>query len=120
MIQEMLTERPAVATNGGAPLRGKLSAYYRALVQRIRAANLAAPANETIETIGITSCTPGTGVSTVAFNVAVAAAHADMGPVLFVDADIARQLNRHLIPDAPVLGLADALADAADPMDCVA
>jgi capsular exopolysaccharide synthesis family protein len=120
MIQEMLTGRPAVATNGTVPLRGKLSAYYRALVQRIQAANMMAPANEAIESIGITSCTPGAGVSTVAFNVAVAAAHSDWGPVLFVDADITKQPNRHLIPEPPALGFADALADTIDPMDCIA
>jgi capsular exopolysaccharide synthesis family protein len=119
MIQEVLTERLPVATNGTAPLRGRLSAHYRALVRRIQAANMAAPANETIETIGITSCSSGAGVSTVAFNIAVAAASADMGPILLVDADIAKQANRHVIAELPTLGLADALADSADPMDCV-
>jgi capsular exopolysaccharide synthesis family protein len=89
-------------------------------VQRIRAANLAAPANETIETVGITSCTPGAGVSTVAFNIAVAAAHTDMGPVLFVDADTTKQANRRLFPETPALGLADVLADSADLVDCIA
>jgi capsular exopolysaccharide synthesis family protein len=119
MIQEVLTERPPVATNGKATRRGKLSAHYRALVQCIQAANMTAPANQTIETIGITSSERGTGVSTVAFNVAVAAARAGLGPVLLVDADVTKQANRRLIPEPCSLGLADALACAADHMDCI-
>ena len=119
MIQELLTERPPVVTNGTAAPRCKLSAHYRALVQRLQAANMAAPENQMIETLGVTSCARGAGVSTVAFNVAVAAARADIGPVLLVDADINKQANRSLIADSPALGLADALADAVDPMDCI-
>jgi len=119
MTQSVLAERPPVTTNGKATRRGTLSAHYHALVQRIQAANMAAPANQTLETIGVTSCARGAGVSTVAFNIAVAAARAGLGPVLLVDADITKQANRHLIPDSPALGLADALAHAVDPMDCI-
>lgn len=126
MIQEVLTDRPPVATNGKttatngkAILRGKLSAHYHALVQRIQATNTLSSANATIETIGVTSCDRGAGVSTVAFNIAVAAARADMGPVLFVDADITKQADRNLISGSPVLGLADALADDVNPLDCI-
>jgi protein-tyrosine kinase len=119
MIQEVLTERPPVYTNGTATRRCKLSGHYRALVQHIQAANIAAPANQAIETIGFTSPAPGAGVSTVAFNVAVAAARASVGPVLFVDANVRKQPNRRLVPDAPSLGFADALADVIDPMDCI-
>jgi MinD-like ATPase involved in chromosome partitioning or flagellar assembly len=78
-----------------------------------------APSTESLETIGVTSCAPGAGVSTVSFNIAVAAARAFAGPVLFVDTDITKQPNRRVIPHVPTLGLADVLADAADPMDCV-
>jgi Mrp family chromosome partitioning ATPase len=119
MIQGVLTERPAVETNGTATGRNRLDAHYRALVQRIQAANLAAPASQTIEMIGVTSCARGAGVSTVAFNIAVAAARADMGPVLFVDTNVTKQASRCLIPDSPTLGFADALAGDVDPMDCI-
>src|SRR6476620_5433790 len=119
MLQEVSTARPPVVANGKLARHCKLSAHYRALVQRIQAENIAAPSNESIETIGITSCAPGAGVSTVAFNIAVAAARAFMGPVLCVDADITKQPNRHLMPHSPTLGLADVLADAADQTDCV-
>ena len=70
-----------LSTTENRSTRGKLSAYYRALVQRIQAANMAAPLNRTVETIGVMSPARGAGVSTVAFNIAVAAARADMGPV---------------------------------------
>ena len=53
MIQEVLTERPPVVANGRVIRHGKLSAHYRALVQHIQAANLEAPASQTVETIGI-------------------------------------------------------------------
>jgi Mrp family chromosome partitioning ATPase len=118
MIQEALTERLPVYTNGTVSHRGKLSAHYRALLQRIQVGNMSAATNETIETIGVTSSEPGAGVSTVAFNIAVAAARAETGAVLYVDADITKQANRRLIPDSPTVGLADAMADVVDPMDC--
>jgi protein-tyrosine kinase len=119
MTQGVLTERPSLEANGVIPHRSPLSAHYRALVQRILAANVTAPANQTLETIGITGCARGAGVSTVAFNVAVAASRADIGPVLLVDADVTKQPDRRLIADSPAWGLADALASCADPMDCV-
>jgi protein-tyrosine kinase len=118
MIQEVLIERPAIVANGNVPRRSKLSAHYRALVQRIQAANIGAPENRVLETIGVTSCSKDAGVSTIAFNFAVAAARADIGPVLLVDTDITKQAARRIVPNTPELGLADALADFVDPMDC--
>ena len=85
MLQELATERPAVRANGSLAHRSKLSAYYDALFQRIQAAKLDASVGQTI---GITSCAPRAGVSTVAFNIAVTADRAGCGPVLFIDADI--------------------------------
>src|SRR3954470_6708187 len=105
MIQEVLTERPPVATNGTATRRCKLSAHYRALVQHIQAANMAAPAIQALETIGVTSPARGAGVSTVALNVAVAAARADIGPILLVDGDVTRQAKWRLIKGSSTLGL---------------
>jgi capsular exopolysaccharide synthesis family protein len=119
MIQEVLTERPPVVANTKAIRHGKLSAHYRALVQHIQAANLGAPASQAVETIGITSSARGAGVSTVAFNIAVAAARADTGPILLVDADVAKQSSWRLVKGSPTLGLADALAETADAMDCI-
>lgn len=118
MVQEMLAERPVVETNGKAA-SGKLISHYRALVQHIQAANLSAPANETIETVGIVSCAPGAGVSTIARNIAIAAAGTGIGRVLLIDADVTKPADRHLAVESPALGLADALSEAIDPMDCV-
>jgi protein-tyrosine kinase len=118
MIQEVRSEKRPLVGAGTAARPCKLNAYYRALVQRILAADMAAPLNRTIETIGITSPARGAGVSTVAFNIAVAAARSDIGPVLLVDADVTKQANPNLIPGSPKLGLADALANAVDPIDC--
>jgi Mrp family chromosome partitioning ATPase len=119
MIQEVLSERPPLVNHKSGVRHGKLNAYYRALVQRIQAANVAAPLNGTVETIGVMSPARGAGVTTVAFNIAVAAACADIGPVLLVDADIANQANQSLTPDLPSFGLADALTNAIDPIDCI-
>jgi len=119
MVQGVLTESPSVAIRQVRTSCGKLSAHYQALVQCIQATNLAASANQTIETIGITSCARGAGVSTVASNLAISSARADLGPVLLIDADITKQFDRKLISDSPKLGLADALANAVDPMDCI-
>jgi Mrp family chromosome partitioning ATPase len=88
-------------------------------LQRIQAVNMAAPTNEAIETIGVTSSERGAGVSTVAFNIAVTAARAEIGPVLYVNASITEPADRKLVEESPELGLADALADAVDPMDCI-
>ncbi len=63
MVQNVLTERPPVVTNGKATDRSKLSGHYRALLQHIQAANIAAPANKTIETIGVTSCAEALGLA---------------------------------------------------------
>jgi protein-tyrosine kinase len=119
MIQEVRIERPLVITGRTATPHCKLNAYYRALVQRIQAASIAPPLKRSIEMIGVTSPGQGAGVSTVAFNVAVAAARADMGPVLLVDADVTKEANLNWIPDSPKFGLADVLSNAIDPIDCV-
>jgi len=119
MLQEVLTARPPVVANGKVARHCKLSPHYGALVQRIQAENIEASSTDCIDLIGVTSCAPGAGVSTVSFNIAVAAARAGMGPVLYVDSDITKQPSRRLTRRTPTLGLADVLADGADPMDCV-
>jgi Mrp family chromosome partitioning ATPase len=120
MAQGLLTKRPPVHANGAALRHHKLTGHYSALVHRIQAANRISAANETLGTIGVASCAPGAGASTVAFNLAATAARADSGPVLFVDADVTKQVSRRLVPDPPAFGLADALVGAADPVDCIA
>lgn len=69
--------------------------------------------------VGVTSCSPGEGATTVAGNLALQAAASSEGPVVLVDANLARptlhrksRLNR-----SP--GLADALLGTAEPSQCV-
>lgn len=116
MIQHALLDSPATYSDGGAAIDPMLSAHYRALVQRIRAIGLD---TDVAQTIGITSCARGAGVSTVAFNVAATAAEAGLGPVLLVGADMTDRAARNACFDSPSLALA--LTDAmANPMGCVA
>jgi Mrp family chromosome partitioning ATPase len=116
MIQELATERPAVRANGSQAFRSQLSAYYDALFQRIQVANAGAVVGQAI---GITSCAPRAGVSTVAYNIAVTADRAECGPVLFIDADINKLPGPDAVGEVPAVGLADALSGAAQPLDCV-
>src|SRR2546421_482961 len=98
MLQEITIETPAIRANGRSVRRSKLSAHYDALFQRIQAANLDTSEGQAI---GITSCAPRAGVSTVAFNIAVTAARADYGPVLFIDADITKPTGSNASGAAP-------------------
>jgi Mrp family chromosome partitioning ATPase len=69
--------------------------------------------------MGIIGCAPRAGASTVAYNVAMTAAHSDCGSVLYLDADVKNQPGPNPVGVVPALGLADALARAANPLDCV-
>lgn len=116
MIQELTTERPSVRANGNLPHRSKLSAHYEALVHRIHAAN----ADTMIgQSIGVTSCAPRAGVSTVALNIAIAADRAGYGPVLLINADIHNLSGPNAAGELSSAGLADALAGSVEPLDCV-
>src|SRR5437763_16556077 len=102
MIQEaVLGEKRVSRINGKAIRRSKLEAHYQALLHRIRAVDAR---SECVKSIGVISCAPGAGVSTVSFNLAVAAAHADCGPVLFVDADVTKRANERRIAASPAIG----------------
>src|SRR4051812_39587784 len=116
MLQELTAERPAVRASGSSIRHAKLSAHYDALLQRIQTADLSVASSQAI---GIIGCAPRAGASTVAFNVAMTAAHADCGSVLFLDADVNKTPGPNAVGAVPSLGLADALADAAEPLDCV-
>jgi protein-tyrosine kinase len=116
VLQELATERPTARMNSNVLRRSKLSGHYEALLQRIQAANLDTSAGQAI---GITSCAPRAGVSTVALNIAATADLAGCGPVLFINADINKLPGLNAARETPQSGLADALAGAVDPLDCV-
>ncbi|REK18891.1 MAG: hypothetical protein DWQ37_03545 [Planctomycetota bacterium] len=90
------TEDSAAAVRSGGS-RGAVAEQYQALVQWIHSAsNVPATA---AKSIGVTSCSRGAGVSSVAANLAVAAAQAGAGRVLLLDLssgsqpELARRLN---------------------------
>jgi Mrp family chromosome partitioning ATPase len=64
-----------------------------------------------LRTVGLTGCTGGAGVSTVAARLAVEATLAGQDPVLLVDAHLARPAAHKLLGVKPVPGLAEALHD---------
>jgi len=93
-----------------------LSAHYEALVHRIHLANADAAVGHAI---GVTSCSPRAGVSTVAFNIALTAERAGYGPVLLIDANVQQTPCPNLAGQLPQFGLADALAGKVGALDCV-
>jgi capsular exopolysaccharide synthesis family protein len=110
----MITRTPDDASPKAAPrvdLSGQLAAeYYQALWARLFATAGAEPP----QALGVTSCTRGEGVSTIAMNLAVAAAAQPNHRVLLVEANLqhpvlARWLNAESRP-----GLADLLSLGCD------
>jgi len=85
--------------------------YYRALAQRIR--GLSGANGQPLQTLGVTSCLPREGVTTVAMNTAACAAAGDLGRVLVVDANLARPALAQWLCAEPSPGLADAMMGAA-------
>ena len=85
-----------------------LGASVRGLLRR-----LLRPGTDTAppHTLGLTGCSGGEGVSTVAARLAAAAAVAGPGPVLLADAHLARPAAHKLLSVSAAPGLADALRD---------
>jgi protein-tyrosine kinase len=122
-----LTQDSAATSTRRGGTGGAVAEQYYALAHWLRPAQDAlagerAPIQS--KTIGITSCARGAGVSTVAANLAIAAARTGDQPVLLVD------LSGHGSPltvrtglkhgdSSGDLGLAAALAGRAEPQDCV-
>jgi Mrp family chromosome partitioning ATPase len=116
MLQELTKDRPQARESESSIRHARLSPHYDALWRRIQVADLDA---EISQAIGVVGCAPRAGASTVAFNIAMTAAHADCGAVLYLDADVNKKPGPDAVGAVPSLGLADALACAADPLDCV-
>lgn len=66
----------------------EVEGYYRAILRRLAWPGTAA--SRPLQTLGITSCYEGEGVSTVASQLAAAAAHGDGHRVLLVDGNLVR------------------------------
>ncbi|HEY1598089.1 MAG TPA: CpsD/CapB family tyrosine-protein kinase [Pirellulales bacterium] len=89
---------------------------FRALAQRLRA--VGESSGNVLKTVGVTSCSRGTGVSAMAANLAIGAAEVGDGPVLLVDLNVANPAQAGIFGMAGNLGLYDALSGAAPPSDC--
>ena len=113
-----MIQQPKLGTSPGTVRpAGKLSNHYQALLRRIRNAGNGSAGR--YQTVGVTSCTPRAGVSSVAANLAVAAARAGAGPVLLIDANLRRPSVQRTFRTRRSPGLAEALCGKVDPLDCI-
>jgi len=94
------------------PRGARVAEEYYGLVYSLRSSGMptAAPAS-----VGVTSCDSGAGVSTVALNLAVAAAQTDEQQVLLVDLSTTRSAASSRFSMKGDLGLREALADPVAP-----
>jgi capsular exopolysaccharide synthesis family protein len=112
MIQES-----ARANSGAMRTDGRLFEHYRALAERIR--QLGGDGSATVRTVGVTSCAPGEGVSTVAANLAATAANLLERPVLLIDGNLAQPSQRRWLRLAEGPGLADVLVGSVTAAEAV-
>jgi Mrp family chromosome partitioning ATPase len=89
-----------------------LREHFRALLPRLLGGH---GGQAPLRTVGLTSCWPGEGVSTVAAHLAVAAAARAPRPVLLVDANLERPSAHRRFALRPAPGLADALLSGGPP-----
>ncbi len=94
-----------------------MSEDYLALLDRIRAKTAVMPREGLA--LGLTCCISGEGVTTIATNIALAAAMQDQGRVVVVDAHFARPRAARLLEAPEGAGLADVLEENADLEDCL-
>ncbi len=107
------TDSPAAPL--AAPFPDEVLQYYRPLLARL-ASQAGAPAPRTL---GLTSCTAGEGVSTVAAQLAWAAASAGTTRTLLVDANLARPTGHTFFAVEACPGLVDVLLDGAAPAEVI-
>ena len=88
---------------------GWTSEYYDALVRRLQAGGIGLTDVEP-QAIGVTSCQSREGVTTVASNLAIAAAKVAKGPVLLVDANVRQPAVNRVFRVKAKRGLVDALS----------
>ncbi len=110
-----LTPDAAARSADGCDLVGRVAEHYYSLAHWLRSRN--GSGESTL--VGVTSCTHGSGVSTVAANLAVAAAYRSDRPVLLVDLTGKRPQLAARLSISGELGLERALAANADPSECV-
>ena len=111
-----LTQGTPSARRDG-PGAGAVAEQYQALVHWLQSGGNASATEP--KTIGVTSCERRAGVSTVAANLAVAAARTCDRPVLLLDLSSTRPALAKRLEMAGDLGLRAALAGDSHPSECV-
>ena len=101
---------------GGTEELPSSSSYFSALA-RILQTKTGTDDSESLRTIGVISCTAGEGVTTVATNLAIAAAGDHFGPVLLVDANLLQPDIGTLFDIDSPHGLADVLTQQRGAME---
>jgi capsular exopolysaccharide synthesis family protein len=101
-----------------SPRPALVSEHYHALLRCLQASDDGI-GGEVPRAIGVTSCHAGEGVTTVATNMALAAASAGRGPVLLVDANSRKPRIHRLFRLPPTDGFSDAVTGRAGVFDCV-
>lgn len=109
--------RDAAAWLAGGQTCDELNPQYESLARRLRAS----ACNEVDRTcvIGVTSCMPGEGVTTIAANLAAHSVNAVRGPVLIVEANFERPSLAARLAVQANPGLAEALAKQESWQACV-
>jgi protein-tyrosine kinase len=110
-------ERASDRAGGAHQSESDLAGYYAALLRNVQAhqSQLGVPSFA----VGITSCGRGEGVTTVAVNLAIAAARGEHRRVLIVDANAKHPGVARALGVKPMGGLADVLAGSALLGDCL-
>ena len=96
-------DKNAVKKENPAKLRRRASAKIDALLWRLKAR--LESRSEGAHVVGITSCCPGSGVTTTIANLAIRAADHHLGPVLLIDANSLRPRQHRQFRLNPKTGL---------------
>ncbi len=89
---------------------------FRALAQRL--STMRDRDGRVLNTIGVTSCSTGAGVSSIAANLAIGAADIGAGPILIIDLNTSSPSQAAMFGLTGKLGLEDALSRTLPLVDC--
>ncbi len=109
----MLSDLTTETYSGEVPVvLPEVASHYHTLLEQLSASKDGSRA--AIPTVGLTSCYSGEGVSTVASQLALAAANSSSRNVLLIDANLARPSVRRRFQLDPAPGLAEILLEDRD------
>lgn len=107
-----VSETGAMPFAAASHLPSRQSAPYAALIRRLTT-------EATSQAIGLTSCAHDEGVSTVAANLAVAAAGDSVRPVLLIDTDLAQAQTQSMFGLPPGPGFVEVLSGETSLAECI-